>query len=199
MVTFREKFNVSTLRLHADDSSGSGMSRDGGEILSVALERAFSDACFLMGEGGCRVEITAQCATCNGAGVVGGTARRKGGRCKACKGQATRLVASFLAEPSNACEIWRHGERISAPVQEQDRKEARENRQGGELRDRVLRSLEQTDKSAAGVVEWLGFATSETYRVESALCYLVAIGKVRTFERAGVQWFQPVREVSRAG
>ncbi len=175
------------------------MSGDGGESLSTALERAFSDACFLMGTGGCQVEITAQCAACGGAGVVGGTARRKGGRCKACKGQAIREIASFVAEPPNSCEIWRHGERISAPQQEQDRKEARQDRQRGELRSRVLRALVHTDKSAAGVVEWMGSGI-ELARVEAALSYLVAAEQVRSFTRGGVVWFQLSEEgIERVG
>lgn len=199
----QEVFSYSVDRLDADGHVGSGMAGDGGDSLSTALERAFSFACFYMGEGGCRVQVSASCAECKGQGVIGGTVRRKGRTCKACKGKPTRELASFVAEPSKECEIWRHGERVSAPQTELDRREIRETKERRSLEGKALALLERSTLSALGMADQLGLPhEGGEARARAVLESLERREQVESYETTDgggrVKWFRLPREAARA-
>lgn len=186
MAHFPEKFGFCVTRIDAGGRSGAGQGGSGGESLSLALQQAFFAACFYMGVEGCKVEITAHCVACGGQGVVGASVRRRGGKCKACKGVGSREVASYVAEPPKECEIWRHGERVSAPQSELDRLEARENRERPKLDRQILKALEGGDFSEMGLAQRLSGLVLGCGALEKAigpaLRGLVARGEVVTWE-----------------
>lgn len=113
--SFLEHFDISISRLDADGRLTTGFGTAGGDSLASALAIAFRWSCFYMGPGGARVEIGAHCAACNGRGAVNVEGKRRTARCTACKGVSRRECVAFLAQPSEHCEIFRYGERVSAP------------------------------------------------------------------------------------
>jgi len=88
----------------------------GAATLADALSEGFRWACFYMGTEGARVTIFERCKACEGIGRV-----RKNGRamrCATCRGLADVAQWGYLAKPQVDCEIYRYGERVSAPRRE---------------------------------------------------------------------------------